>query len=119
MSDITTIIGLASVAIVTGGGIVTTYLKQRNFIRTSDGRHIEKMAMQKEQAEVIREFVNGLQRVENKADALIAEHAKPDSMFSTYGLEDRLKSIEGKVDKIQGRTLVMVNRGQQYRDSDS
>lgn len=119
MGDITTLIGLASVVVVTTGGVITAFLKQRNFIRTSDSRHLEKMAMQKEQAEVIREFVNGLQRVENKADALIAEHAKPDSMFSTYGLEDRLKSIEGKVDIVSGRTLVMVNRGQQYRDSDS
>ena len=111
-------IGLVSVVVVTLGGIITTYLKQRSFIRKSDGRHVEKMKMQSAQAEVITEFVAGLQRVEDKADALIAEHGKPDSMFSTYGLEDRLKSIEEKVDTIRDRTLVMVNRGQQYRNGD-
>ena len=119
MADVSTIVGLLSVFIVTLGGIITTYLKQRSFIRKSDGRHVEKMQMQREQAEVIGEFVNGLQRVESKADALIAEHNKPDSMFSTYGLEDRLKSIEAKCDTIQNRTLVMVNRGSQYRNGDS
>lgn len=118
MADIATLIGLASVAIVTGGGVATTYLKQLSFIRKSDGRHVEKMKVQREQAEVIREFVDGLQRVEDKADALIAEHNRPDSMFSTYGLEDRLKSIEAKCDTIAGRTLVMVNRGSQYRNGD-